>query len=71
MANFRKIELNIARGNGYGQYYILANYKGKKIEVHTTDSECFDWLNDDSNKKKHLEAKRYAYYMVVESYKNL
>lgn len=71
MANFKKIELSIGRGNGYGQYYILANYKNKTIEVHTTNSECFDWLNDDSNKQKHKEAKQYAYRMIVETYKNL
>jgi len=68
MAKFRKVELNIGRGNGYGQYYILANYKGKKIEVHTTNSECFDYLNDDSNKQKHQEAKQYAYRMVVQTH---
>jgi hypothetical protein len=71
MAKFRKVELSISRANGYGQYYLSANYKGKQIKVHTTNSECFDWLNDDSNKEKHLEAKQYAYRTIVNAYKNL
>lgn len=69
MTKFRKVELNISRAGGYGQYYLYANYKGKQIKVHTTNSECFDWLNDNSNKKKHLEAKRYAYRTIVNAYK--
>ena len=71
MATFRKIELSISRGNGYGQYVVTATYKGKIIKAHTTDSECFDWLEDDSNKTKHQEAKRHAYTKIVTTYKNL
>ena len=65
---FRKIELSIRRKSGYGQYQIEALYKGREIKVHTTNSECFDWLNDDSNKEKHQEAKRYAYNAVKRAY---
>jgi hypothetical protein len=70
MTKFRKIELNIQRANGYGQYYLSATYKGKFIKVPTTNSECFDWLNDDSNKIKHREAKQYAYRTIVTAYNN-
>lgn len=70
MATYRKVNLEIRRAGGYGQYIISANYKGKDIEVHTTDSECYDWLNDDSNKKKHQEAKRHAYNKVINAYNN-
>lgn len=66
MAKFRKIELFIQRGNGYGQYVISAEYKGKQIKAYTTDSECFDWLEDDSNKEKHQNAKRHAYYKIFD-----
>ena len=71
MAKFRKVELNISRANGYGSYYITANYKGKQITAHTDDSECFDWLNDDSDPAMHLEAKRYAYRAIVNKYEKL
>ena len=70
-AKFRKVELEIKRGNGYGSYIISAHYRGKDIKAHTNDSECFDWLNDDSNKEMHLQAKRHAYYKIVSAYKNL
>ena len=53
----------------YGRYVINAKYKGRDVVVYTTDTECFDWLNDDSNKEKHLQAKRHAYSKIVEQYK--
>lgn len=71
MARFRKVNLEISRLSGYGQYLITANYKGKEVKAHTTDSECYDWLEDDSNKELHLEAKRHAYYKVVSAYNNI
>jgi len=71
MATFRKVHLEISRGNSYGHYMITATYKGKEVKVRTTNSECFDWLEDDSNKKKHQEAKRYAYNAVVRAYENM
>jgi len=49
MASYRKVEFEMARGNGYGQYLIIGTYGGKDITVHTTNSEAFDWINDDSN----------------------
>ena len=58
----------MSRANGYGQYYIHANYKGVNITVHTTDSETWDWLEDDSNKEKHIEAKRHCYKEIVRAY---
>ena len=69
MTTFRKVNLSIVRGNGYGQYVIIGNYKGREVKVHTTNIECYDWLNDDSNKEKHKEAKRYAYHAITNSIK--
>jgi hypothetical protein len=71
MTTFKKVRLEIARGNGYGQYIVIAEYKGKLIHAHTTDSEIFDWLNDDSNVKMHQEAKRNAYTLIFNAYYNL
>ncbi len=69
--NYRKVDIQICRKSGYGHYQINAMYKGKEIKVTTTNSECFDWLNDDSNKEKHKEAKQYAYSRIVEEFNNL
>ncbi len=68
MAKFRKVELSIIRAGGYGQYTVRAFYRGLFVVAHTTDSECFLYLEDDSNKKKHLEAKRHAYSKIVSIY---
>ena len=54
MAKFRNVNFTMEIGNGYGQYVIKATYKGKEIVAHTTDSEAWDYLNDDSDKEKHL-----------------
>jgi hypothetical protein len=64
MANFRKVEMTIKRSNGYSQYLLQAEYKGKFISVRTNDSEMFDWLEDDSNRVKNQEAKQRAYSLI-------
>lgn len=68
MATFRKIKLQMSRKTGYGQYEISAQYRGKSIKVHSTDSEAYDWLNDEVNKKKHQQAKRACYSAIVSAY---
>ena len=59
------------RGSGYGQYWILGIYKGKALRVHTTNSEAWDYLDDDSDKERHMDAKRHCYYKLVQAYENL
>jgi hypothetical protein len=71
MTTFRKVNLQIQRSSGYGHYVITANYKDQCIEAHTTNSKAFDWLDDDSNKQLHQEAKRYCYNRIVEAYNNI
>jgi hypothetical protein len=67
MQSFRKVKFTMERSSGYGQYIIKGSYKGKDIKVHTTDSEAWDWFNDDSNPKKHMEAKRHCYTKIIHS----
>lgn len=71
MATFRKVNFEMKRGNGYGQYVIEARYKGKDIKAYTNDSEAWDWINDDSDKEKHQDALRHCYGKIVEAYNNL
>lgn len=73
MAKFRKVEFTMVRVNGYGQYKVIAeNYKGKRIVANTTDSEVWDWLNDEGNTKEekdlHQQALRHCYYKIVSEY---
>ena len=70
MATFRKVEFNMIRGIGYGQYYIVSRYNGVDLKVHTTDSEAWDYINNDSNKEKHMEALRHCYMKIKQAYEN-
>lgn len=70
MAKFRKIELEIRKLSGYGNYIVSAKYRGKQIQAITHDSECYDWLEDESNKEKHKQAKRAAYSLIVSKFNN-
>lgn len=68
MATYNRVTMHIERGNGYGRYIISARYKNDYIECVTTDSECFDWLEDTSNRQKHSEALRTAYNTIRREY---
>lgn len=70
MQSFRKVQFTMERGNGYGQYIIRGTYKGKEVKAHTTDSEAWDWINDDSDRERHMDAKRHCYFKIVEAYEN-
>lgn len=61
---FYGIEFNLSRTTSYGRYVISAHYRGKDIKVETTDSEAYDWYNDDSNTEKHMEALRHCYWKI-------
>jgi len=67
MSSFRKVQFEM-EWLGRGAYNILSTYKGNKIKVRTTDAEVYDYYNNDSNKQKHLEAKRYCYNHIVKEY---
>lgn len=69
MAKFRKVQFDMTRANGYGQYYIISTYKGVNIKIHTSDSEVWDYLNSDCEKGK--DSRRYCYNKIVNAYKNI
>jgi hypothetical protein len=68
MVSFRKVKFEMERLSGYGQYLIKGTYKGKEVKVRTTDSEAWDWLKDESNPEKHVDAKRHCYKKIVQAY---
>ena len=65
MRSFRKVKFEMKRLSGYGQYVIIGFYKGKEVRVRSTDSEAWDWWNDESNKVRHQNAKRHCYYKII------
>jgi len=64
-------EARITRGNGYGQYIVSGIVNGESIKVRTTNSEAFDWFNDDSNLEKHEEAIEYVQSVLENRYELL
>lgn len=61
---------SIGRGNGYGQYIVTGTINGVEVSAHTTNSEAFDWFDDDSNFEKHVEAVDYVGDLLKRTYKN-
>jgi hypothetical protein len=70
MAVFRKVELKIRRAALYGKYVLTGYFKKGEINLYTNDSEIFDWLDDDADPVKHLDAKRKAYKLVCRARNN-
>lgn len=64
-------DLTMGRGNGYGQYYVTAIVNGERIKAHTTNSEAWDWFDDDSDEEKHIEAQEYCHDLAVRTWENL
>lgn len=69
--SFRKVEFTIEHTHMYGHYEIRATYRGKEIKAITTDAEAYDWIDDDSNKEKHRDARRHCYYKIVTNYNEI
>ena len=65
---FRGMEFGIGLTSSRGRYVIEANYKGKKVVAHTTDSEAFDYLDSEDEKEAAKDAARHCYYKIVEAY---
>lgn len=65
---FRKVEFTIELTHSYGHYLLSARYRGKDIHVLTTNSEAYDWIDDESRTDKHNEALRYCYSILKRTY---
>lgn len=55
---------------GRGQYRIEAEYKGRYVATHSTDSEAYDYLDDDSDPQMHKDALRHCYRKIREEYES-
>ena len=64
-------EQEITRGNGYGNYIITGLVNGVEVKTRTTDSEAFDWFNDDSNEEKHQQAIYHVNMKLELAYENM
>ena len=64
---FRKVNFTIER-NGYGQYTVKANYRGRAIEAHCTDSLVYDWLDDEESQENRNRARRICYELIKNNF---
>ena len=64
------VDVKVRRADGYGQYFISGVVEGVEVKVRDTNSECFDWIDDDSNIEKHIEAKEYAHRKLCRTYED-
>jgi hypothetical protein len=67
--------ISMIKASGYGHYFITL--KGafdfeemEDLRILTTDSETYDWYNDDSNQEKHLIANDNMLRSILRSYNN-
>jgi len=62
--------ITIKRGNGYGQYIITGKVNGIELKAHTTDSEAFDYLDDDDYPEKQEQAFKHCEWKLEQAYDN-
>ena len=64
-------EITIKRTSSYGRYTINGVINGIELNATTTDSEAFDYFNDDEFPDKQKEAIEHCEMKLIESYENL
>lgn len=67
---FRKVKFTM-KMVGYGRYELQSLYKGVPITLHLSDSQIFDWIDDDSDQLRYDAARKTCYRMIVQRYEDL
>ena len=64
-------EIRIERTKSYGHYRVTGTINGTEVSCITTDSEAFDYLNDDENSDKQAAAQAHCELLLTLTYENL
>jgi hypothetical protein len=64
-------DITIKRSSGHGQYLISGVVDGIEVTARTTDSEAFDYLNDDDYPEKQQQAIEHCTYKLEQAFENL
>jgi len=64
-------EITIKRASGYGQYIITGLVNGVEVSARTTDSEAFDYLNDDDYPEKQEAAIEHCTWKLEQALENI
>lgn len=63
--------IQIRRTSSYGHYRITGEVNGIELSCITTDSETFDYLNDEDNEYKSAMAMAHCECKLIEKYDQL
>jgi len=64
-------EIEIKRTKSYGHYRITGVVNGMEVTCITTDSEAFDYLNDEDYPEKQEEAWAHCERKLIETFNNI
>lgn len=64
-------EITIKRTQSYGHYRVTGMVNGIEVTAITTDSEAFDYLNDEDNEYKSAMALAHCECLLIQTYENL
>ena len=64
-------EITIKRTNSYGHYRVTGTINGTEVSCITTDSEAFDYLNDEDYPEKQAAAQAHCELLLTLTYENL
>lgn len=64
-------EIKIERTKSYGHYRVTGVVEGTEVSCITTDSEAFDYLNDDDYPEKQAAAQAHCEMILELTYENL
>ena len=60
--------MKIERTKSYGHYRVSGIVNGVEVSAITTDSEAFDYLNDDDNEYKNTMAIAHCECLLIQTY---
>lgn len=64
-------EIKIERTKSYGHYRVTGTIDGVEVSCITTDSEAFDYFNDEDYPEKQAEALAHCEMILELTYENL
>jgi hypothetical protein len=64
-------EIQIKRTSQYGHYRVTGIINGVEVSAITTDSEAFDYFNDDENQYKNAMAIAHCECLLIQTFENL
>lgn len=64
-------EITIKRTSSYGHYRVTGVVEGTEVSCITTDSEAFDYLNDEDYPDKQAAAQAHCEMILELTYENL